>query len=334
MVVARPKMAFAPQEVGALALAEIERCIQQASLGIITPWPQCNKKIKPLRPGKLAVIQAYTSNYKTGTMTFWGRWLAEKLRDASKGGEIVVFASWEDTVEDMGIYDLANVARIDMDSITAGKLTDNDLEKLKGAAFTRGALPLWIVGNSSADRAATKRLTMSETEDVLTWVAEKMDVQIRALFIDYVQKIMPEGRGSWGKDGRRTDIMENTFRAEQLGGTLGTPVIMGAQSGRTSNDAKWKVPQPWHAQETSALEQFATLMISQWIPHKTEGLSDPDNPGTWLATPAGTRLEVTENLMIMALLKQKRGPAGGFWPMYIDYEANEIWPMEQEEKDW
>ncbi len=328
-MVMRPKMAYAPQEVGALALAEIERCIQQASLGIITPWPHCNKKIKPLRPGKLAVIQAYTSNYKTGLMTFWARWLAEKLRDASKGGEIVVFVSWEDTVEDMGIYDLANAAKIEMDAITAGTISEQDMERLKAASFTRGALPLWIVGNSSARPRETKRLTMTETEDVLTWVADKMGVTIRAIFLDYVQKIMPEGKGSWGRDGRRTDVMENTFRAEQLGGALGAPIIMGAQSGRTSNESKWKVPQPWHAQETSALEQFATLMLSLWIPHKTEGLSDPVNQATWLSTPAGTRLEVTENLMIMALLKQKRGPAGGFWPMHIDYEANEIWPIQE-----
>jgi len=33
----------------------------------------------------------------------------------------------------------------------------------------------------------------------------------------------------------------------------------------------------------------------------------------------------------MALLKQKRGPAGGFWPMYVDYESNELWPIQQDE---
>jgi len=324
-------MAYAPQEVGTLALDEIQRCIAQAGLGIPTPWARVNTRINPLRPGKLAVILAYTSNYKTGLMTFWSRWLAEKLREASRGEEIVVYVSWEDTVEDMGIYDLANIARIDMDTITGGKLSDGHMDQLKAAAFSRGALPLWVVGNSLAQRRHVKRMTMTETEDVLGWLGDKMGVSIRAVFLDYVNKIMPEGTGAWGRGregNRRMDIMENTFRAESLGLSIGAPVIMGAQAGRASVDANWKAPMPWHAQETSALEQFSSLMISLWLPAKTENVSSPTDVSTWLRTPAGGQLQVTDNLMIMSLLKQKRGPAGGFWPMYVDYESNEIWPME------
>ena len=312
-------LTYSPIEIGNLALDEIRSAVETVGRGISTGWHAVDTRLKPLRPEQLTTIIAYTSNYKTGFMTWWARRLALNLADAQREKEIVVYVSWEDTVEDMGIYDLAHDTLIDVTEIMEGRIDDAAMKRLELAAFKRGTLPLWIIGNSVARRKAAARMTMTQVEKALAWIELQMGFHPLAIFLDYVNLIAPEKPGAWG-DGRRTDIMENTFRARDLALSRGCPVVMGAQAGRQVNERDWKLPQKFDAQESSAIEQYSDVMLSLWLPQTTETKEQ-------LSCPDGSTLDIDEHLMIMGLLKQKKGPAGGWWPMYVDPARNEIEPL-------
>ncbi len=319
----KPTEIYAPQQVGELALQEVRSCIEWAGRGVKLGLPTVDKVLKPLRPGNLCVIQAYTSNYKTGFMMAWARRMGEQI--VQNGGEkdIVVYLSWEDTVEDVGLFDLAHDTGIDASDIQEGRLSPEAIEKLEVAAFRRGAMPVWFVGNSLANRATQSRLTMTQVETLLAWIEDQMGFRPVAIFLDYLNKIQPEGRQVWG-DGRRLDIMELAYRASELAFKRGCPVITGAQSNRVSNDRTWKLPQAWDCMESSAIEQYAQVLLSLWMPGRTEAHERP------LKGPDGkdTDVNVSDNLLVMGITKQKRGPAGGWWPLYVDAARNFIGPLD------
>ena len=327
VVTPETRVVFAPQRVGEYALAEVRSCIEWAGKGIRNGWPSIDATIKPLRPGNLCVIHAYTSNYKTGFMWAWARRIAEEIKAQKQHDLFVAYVSWEDTVEEVGLYDLAHATRIDATEIQDGRLDDGQLKRLETAAFQRGALPVWFIGNSLAERKRQPRLTLSQVRDSLGWVEQHMGFKTAIVFLDYLNMMQPERDGAW-KDNRRMDIMELTFQSRDLGLAQGCPVVMGAQSNRVSNTRAWKLPQRWDALESSAIEQYCQLMLSLWRPALTEAegtdLIGPDNKAV---TP---RLEVTQNLLIMGVNKQKRGEAGRWWPLWVDPAINEIRPMTRE----
>ena len=324
----KPSEVYAPQQVAELAMQEVRSCIEWANRGEGLGMPTVDKVLKPLRPGNLCVIQAYTSNFKTGFMMNWARRLGEQIVKNGQESDCVVYVSWEDTVEDIGIFDLANDTGIDAADIQEGRLTDEAVKKLESAAFRRAAKPVWLVGNSLANRKQQSRLTMSQVETFLEWIEEQMGFRPLAIFLDYLNKIQPETNRGWG-DNRRTDMMELTYRASEMSFKRGCPVITGAQSNRVSNERAWKLPQKWDCMESSAIEQYAQVVLSLWLP----GLTEPH--GQWLVGPDGreTDIEVSPNLLIMGVNKQKRGPAGGWWPLYVDPARNFVGPLDRTHKE-
>lgn len=317
---------FTPVQVGERAFGEVQGCIDWVNRGVKLGWPSIDEVIKPMRPGNLCIVQAYTSNYKTGFMLNWARRIAEDIKTRGGRDEIVVYASWEETVEELGIYDLAYATGIDAGRMIDGSTTEAEMDRLRAAAGVRGTLPLWVMGNSLSERRKQNRMTLTDVAANLEWIEGNMDPPRKplAIFLDYLNLIQPEGR-VWG-DNRRTDIMELSFRARELAFRMGCPVIMGAQSNRLSNDRAWKLPQKPDVMESSAIEQYCQLMLSLWRPILTE----PE--GDLLRGPDGEQMDdlpVTQNLLIMGLNKQKRGRAGGWWPLYIDPARNVVGPMKQ-----
>lgn len=321
---------YTPSQVGEYALAEVRACIEGAGRGVSLGLDTIQTPVVPLRPGNLCVVHAYTSHYKTGFTTNWCRRIAEQLK-ANAGDnpatKVAVYVSWEDTVEDVGLFDLAHDTAIDITEIHRGRIDDAALKRLEVAAFRRGTLPVWVIGNTHARRKQQARLTLSEVTDALGWVEDKMGFTTEVIALDYLNLIPPERDwGSSSKDGRRTDLMEMVFRTRDLGMAQGCPVILNAQSKREVLDRRWKAPETRDAMETSAIEQYCQLMLSLWRP----ALTEPEGSDLLAATgdPVSPRIKVTQNLLIMTVNKQKRGPAGGWLPLYVDPARNVIHAME------
>lgn len=68
---------------------------------------------------------------------------------------------------------------------------------------------------------------------------------------------------------------------------------------------------------SSAIEQYADVIMSVWYPKVSE--STPT-----ITSPSSKTYQVNDNLLFLALLKQKQGPAGGMWPLFVDPTRNEI----------
>jgi hypothetical protein len=74
-------------------------------------------------------------------------------------------------------------------------------------------------------------------------------------------------------------------------------------------------------QETSNLEQSADKFLSVWMPKN-------DYPGQMIAAPNGGEIMVTDNLLILGIMKQKFGKAPLTMYLHVKPETNEIYPME------
>ena len=100
-----------------------------------------------------------------------------------------------------------------------------------------------------------------------------------------------------------------------------TCVVIGSQVGRDIKERKWKQPQDNDAQETSNFEQTCDGMISLWIPKKTEKIGDCllEKKGV-----DGQAVFVTENLMMVQTLKQKKAKAPVLRAVDFLPETNEI----------
>jgi len=330
----RPDNVYTPPEVASLALAEIRACRDPQARTISTGWASVDRIIRPLRPGKLMVVHAYTSNYKTGFMTWWARRLARNILET--GGEndpgAVVYVSWEDTVEEMGVYDLAHATMINVNVLDDGRVTDEQMRELEGASMRRAALPLFVLGDTLGRGSKRPRMTMRHVENCLGWLREHVAFKPAAIFLDYLNLIAPEKASGWGDDNRRTDIMELTYRCRDLGVAHGCPVVLAAQSKRETNNRDWKAPQKYDVLESSAIEQFADIMISLWYPITSEPLGAAVR---YLKDPDGrvTDLVIDEHLLILSVNKQKKGRAGGWFALHVEPERNELAPMNKRPKE-
>ena len=157
---------------------------------------------------------------------------------------------------------------------------------------------------------------MTRIGEALHWIEDQMGFKPRAIFLDYLQLMQSESDAE-----RRLQISENINRSKDMAIAMGCPVIMGVQAAREVDSRSWKLPQLRDGQESSSVEQVADKMLSVWMPKTTEKI------GELLAETGRT---VTENLLVMSVIKQKLGPAGEWWGLYVDPTRNEIAGMAKE----
>jgi len=312
---------YTPPEIGNLVLDTINERRKNPGAGIRFGVADVDKKLLPLRPGELITIVGRPSNYKSGLMGYWSRRIADQLVNEDNSKEVVVFVTWEMAIEEMALYDLAAVTKLNAAEIAQGRIDDDAWESLQKAAMKRSARPLWLVGHSMARRKRRPRLSLTNIAEALMWLEDNMDIRPRAIFLDYLQVIdSDEG------ETRRMQVWENVYRCKDMALAMGCPVIVGVQASRSVDERKWKLPSMRDGQETSNIEQASDKMLSVWMP-KT---SEQENTALQY-TYNHKDVLVTENLLVLGLLKQKLGPAGMWWPLYVDPTRNEIGAMQVEE---
>jgi hypothetical protein len=136
--------------------------------------------------------------------------------------------------------------------------------------------------------------------------------------LDYLQRIRADEQDG---DNRRIQMMEAVNLSKDLGIAYGCPVILGVQTNRPDSNKTDKLPSISDGQETSNIEQSSDVSFGLWYPIKTE----PIILGKDLPKVAG--YEVTKNLLMCRLLKQKLGEAPVTYALYVDPEKNIIGPM-------
>jgi replicative DNA helicase len=271
-----------------------------------------------MRPGELIVVLGFTRNYKSGLMNYIARYHATRLRDTGISNQAVITITWEQSIEEQGITDIAQLTTLDTGRMMRGELNDEEWNLLLLGAMRRGTLPWWLVGHSASVNERRPRLNMSEVYEVLEWIVDKQEIKSAIVVLDYLQRIKRE-KG----ETMREQFISIVDKAKDLALAFHCPVILGSQAGRSvvSSQARtWRLPHVDEGQETSNLEQSADKLLSVWMPKN-------DHPTGTILEYASTQYRVTDNLLILGVLKQKFGPSPRIIQLEVHPETNDVYPV-------
>lgn len=313
---------FSPQEVGTKAYRVVEERHANRDKKIKTGIGPIDDVLLPMRPGELVIVCGYTSNYKSGLMNYIARTNAIKLTEETADwtqdqSQAVVTLTWEQSVEEQGIVDIAQMTGINAGKMLRGELADEEWTALQRGTVDRGALPWWVIGHSGEQKKRRPRMTLSTAARALAYMVDIQGVEPTMIVLDYLQRIRPEREAP-----RREQIMEIVDRCKDMALSFGCPVMLGCQAGRGVKERQWKLPHLEDAQESSNVEQSADKWLSVWLP-KTDF-----NIGETIPGPNGGSIAVTENLLVVGIMKQKLGPAPKIIFLSVRPEVNEILPMQ------
>lgn len=315
------EMVYTPAEVARYTLDELERRRTEKAPGVPFGIGDVDAVMTPLRPGQLVIVMGRPGNYKSGTAQWWARRTAQELRRVG-AADVVTYTTLEMPIEELGMYDLAVQARLDAAAVSRGEIDDAALTELRNSAGQRAVLPLWLIGHSLAKRKKRAHITIHTLEQALYWIEDNYKdeagngFKARILYVDYLNLMRPDENTG---DQRRNEIESVARCAKDMALFLGCPVVMLAQARRECEDREWKLPVMRDAYESAAIEQYADKILSVWMPKATGDRK--------VALPEGGVIDNTEHLLILGLVKQKDGPAGGYFKLYVDPARNEIAPM-------
>jgi replicative DNA helicase len=303
---------FDPSLVSTLTVGSIKAARDNSDC-LMSGIPQLDDHYVMFRPRRVNGILAYTSQGKTSVSNILARNFAKQIGE----DEVIVYATWEDSVEDMTLSYIANTTKINITSLFGGKLTPNEWDAMMKASTERAATPIWLIGHSEQKQARRPRLTMTDIWAAMEYIVDKRKKKVRAVFLDYLQRINRDDQ----KGETRMQYMGIMDKVKDLALDFNTCVVIGTQVGRDVKERTWKQPQDNDAQETSNFEQTCDGMISLWIPKKTEKIGDCliEKKGV-----DGQAVFVTENLMLMQTLKQKKAQAPVLRAVDFIPETNEI----------
>jgi replicative DNA helicase len=296
-----------PVDVSRLALTAIDEAIANTGRQIITHTAL--DTVLTLRKRKLSLVLALSSNWKTGFMKYVCTLNAENI--SWHGDEAMAYVTLEDSVEDLGISDLANISAIGIGDILDGKA---NMQAIKAAAAKRGAMPIYVLGHSAESRKARPRLSMPNITAALCELENAMSLKFRLVCIDYLQRIDRD------TDERETrmQFMENVERAKDLALILDTHVMLGAQSREDVVTRKNKIPQMGDVHEAPAAGRHAPdAIISLWRPYTTDG----DATSVHVK---GEEYAITEDLLFAQVTKQKQGRVGDVFPLSVDFARGRV----------
>lgn len=300
---------YRPQDVSALTVAEIEYREKTKNSGVpvrLSGGPE--KIINPMRGGELITVLGLSSNGKTWLMNHLARETAKTLDPA--GNDIVLYVSWEEAVEDIGITDIANSLKVDLTDIAHGNV--KDWQAVKSAAVKRGSLPIYVLGHSMERRKSRPKLSMTNVALAVRKLEEEYGFRIRLTVLDYLQRIEREG-----DDESRLQFSRNVDRAKDMAFATGAPVVLGCQAKQEVMSRDWKLPQMNDGMETSNTMHSSDKIFSVWRPYITDGA------GAVICKEP--YIEATPDLLMLGLPKQKRGDAGMWWPLTGDPKTNTIY---------
>ena len=303
---------YAPQVVSKHALEVIEERATTPAAGLRTGIADVDAILNPHRAGELRIILGYTSNYKSGLMSYISRYNAKRFADDETDNRVAITVTWEQSIDEQGVQDVSQLSAIDITHLMRGELSDTDWKGLRKAAVARGNIPWWLVGHSIKDKRRRPRLSMTDLAAALEYMVDIQGVEIGLISLDYLQRIKREG----GAD-TRIQFMDIVDRAKDMALAYNCPVMLGTQAGRQTKSRQWKLPQTDDGQETSNLEQSADSLISLWMPKNDYAPGHIIEYGDKVFT-------VNDNLLILGVMKQKFGPAPRIFNLYVKPEINEI----------
>lgn len=309
---------FDPPQVAALAMRKSDDIAQHDNSDrLYTGLPlDFDKYFVMWRRQKVVGVLGDTSNYKTGLMTYIARNASKHLN--AEAGEVGIYATWEDPVEDYALADIANASQISIASIYSGGVTESERKEMLKASMQRAASPLWLFGHSEYQNARRPRLTMTDIAAALEYIVDVQKKTVKFICLDYLQRI--SYADIQARDAR-LGFVEIVNRVKDMSLSFNCAAMLGSQVQREIRERKNQQPQVHDAQETSNFEQTCDGIISVQMPIK----HPQTNPrGSVFLKDSMGDVTVTNRLLAVEVLKQKKGATGKMFIYDALYETNSV----------
>lgn len=207
--------------------------------GLSTGWPDMDKHIYGLRPGSLYVVGARPSVGKS----IVGLQLASVMWD--KHQKATYLASLEMTADEIVQRSIAARARVPLDRIIPGRLTEDDWGHISPV--------IWSLESSMIHIADEGRQTMASIRSGARTLHRKGSLGL--VVIDYLQLIAPRD----AKLPREQQVSEASRGAKLIAKELAVPVVLLSQLNRATGEHG--VPALSNLRESGAIEQDADVVI-------------------------------------------------------------------------
>ncbi len=246
----------------------------------ILTLPEISKRIWGFKKKKLNLIAGRPSQGKSALM-------AQIAIDMALQGKTVAFFTYEMTLQVMMERAIANWCEVDSFDLLTGRIgdmMDKYNEKMKKFYNDLRNTKLILVEG------------FGKTYAELMYAIEKLDTQVDAVFIDYVQMISPE------KGKTRKDALDEYLRAlRDLAIERDFSAIVASQINRGTHDGhKIRQPEMWELKGSGELEEIADMI---WLVHWAYKYShDEDEKNKyWLhiAKNRDGRTGVVDNLLFI-----------------------------------
>lgn len=317
-------MIYTPPEVATLGIQAIERMAANQHRAIPLDIVGLRDYFAPLLPGEMCIVQAQTSNFKSGLMDIWSHQVATQLKRQGRD-EVVLFIATEDTIESQAFMQLARASGEDAGQLARG-LAQN-MESIQCAALQIGTIPIFRVGDSMARDLGWEHFFLTNifkaVDQVIGGSVTGRKLKLGAIFADYLQTIA--GDPSDAQDVRRLQVRSDVLRLRSAAVRYDCPLVLGVQAKQELSGAPSSslyIPGVYDGMETSTIATTAERVLSLWMPKMTHRIGQEVVHGD-------LRFTVKENSLFVRVCKQRgRLPSGKIFQCVIDFRTNEITPAQ------
>jgi replicative DNA helicase len=300
---------YTPSEIASIGTKYLEQRKNKENAGIAVGIPSFDKDFLPLLPGELLSIIARPGNGKTGFMMRWARHRAAQLQAEGDQNKIVIYCTWEQSIEELHAFDVAADTQISITDMARGNISEEAWPLILSSSMRRVGKPVWFIGHSMERRKRRPRISITDLGDALTaieaWDEERYKIDM--VFLDYLQRIPFDGK----PESKTVGMDENLNRLKDGALAFGCPFVVGVQARREVDQRDSPVPLMDDGQWSSAIEQVSDKSISLVRPRKYKQDGDTFGKGPNAVQVQG------ENQLLIALLKQKLGVANKvYWAMF------------------
>lgn len=231
--------------------------------GLSTPWPDLDRLLRGLHPGRLYVVGARPGIGKS----IWGQNCATHF--ALRHGVAAYVASLEMSDDEFTQRALASYAHVDLGRMDSGSLDNRDWDKLSGAVTKLGNAPILInddPGQTLADiRAGAQEAARHH--------------KLGLIVVDYLQLVRPADR----RLPREQQVAELSRGLKRLARELKVPTVALAQVNRGAKSRADGRPSMDDLRESGAIEADADAVIllhtDTELPHIVEAAVPKNRSG-------------------------------------------------------
>ena len=225
---------YTPSEVSDIGLKNIQAIQANAPRSVGLDIVGIKDYLVPVPPGRMGVVIAQTSNYKTGLLNFMVYTTAEQLNKQKRFDECIIHISTEDLIEEQAISELARVAKVDSAMISRGEILE--WGGLFKAAIMIADIPVYRIGESLTRALrpdAAPRLYLSNINRTIERMRELYNLKPALVVLDYLQAlpIDPEiTHGAKVNEQRRLQVRDDIYQIRRGAAFFDCPWWVGVQA--------------------------------------------------------------------------------------------------------